>query len=363
MNARGLIMLYLVALSFISSIKTASSEQHESQVIISGDLRYRHELVDEEKKEMRNRERIRARINLTTRVADNVKLGFQIVSGNDDPVSTNQTLSDGFSTKPLMLDLAFFEWQPQTLDGFTVHGGKIKLPFLSPGKTELLWDGDLRPEGVAVTYSMTRGAMKLFVNSSYLWCEERKEDSDAILLGGQTGMTYSTSAAVFLFGLGYFDYQNMRHSPTFFDAGNSSGNSVDVNGDYMFDFNEFETFSEIVFPGVNNSSVFVDYVVNMARDVDDDRGWLAGFLIGKCKKPGTAAFRYSYRHLEKDALVGAFADSDFIGGGTNGKGHEINVEYQINQKTKGGISYFINKTDIDNGNDYHRLQLDVSFKF
>ena len=50
----------------------------------------------------------------------------------------------------MWIDLAYFDWHPERVEGLNVIGGKMENPFYAPGKTELLWDGDLRPEGVAL---------------------------------------------------------------------------------------------------------------------------------------------------------------------------------------------------------------------
>jgi hypothetical protein len=49
--------------------------------------------------------------------------------------------------------------------------------------------------------------------------------------------------------------------------------------------------------------------------------------VNKAKKQGSWNFRYNYREIEADAVLGTFSDSDFIGGGTDGKGHELNFGY------------------------------------
>lgn len=357
-----LVFSLIFVLSIFGSPSAAFSEQIGSSTTIGADFRYRHELIDAEGKDMRNRQRIRARVNISTVLNDEVKLGFQLASGSADPVSSNQTLDGGFSSKQINLDLAFFEWKPAILSGVAVSGGKVKNPFYSPGKTELLWDGDLRPEGIVLKYSKSNDTASFFVNTSYFWIDERKADNDAVFIGGQAGVDYDTSVSRFVAGVGYYDYQNTKKSATFYNANDGNGNSVDASGNYLYDYNDVEVFC-VITPGfVDNVSVFCDYVTNVAEDVDDNQGWLTGFSVGKCKDPGSFDFAYSFRNVEKDAVIGAFTDSDFIGGGTDGEGHEVNINYQLASKSKISASYFFNQAGIVNGKDYHRLQLDINFK-
>ncbi len=70
------------------------------------DIRYRHELISEEDEDyIRNRQRIRARVEFTMTASENIDGVIRLASGSEDPISTNQTLTGGFSTKPIMLDL------------------------------------------------------------------------------------------------------------------------------------------------------------------------------------------------------------------------------------------------------------------
>jgi hypothetical protein len=152
--------------------KPAKSSSLTDRIKFKGDLRYRHELIDEEGKDQRNRQRIRARIGLDARLTRNVSLGFQLASGSDDPISTNQTLDEGFSTKDIRLDMAYFDLH--TGDGsFKLLGGKIGTPFTIVGKNQLIWDSDLRPEGLAAQISRSSGPVNVFASLSCLWVEER----------------------------------------------------------------------------------------------------------------------------------------------------------------------------------------------
>ena len=92
--------------------------------------------------------------------------------------------------------------------------------------------------------------------------------------------------------------------------------------------------------------------------------WLAGTIIGKCSSPNSWSFRYNYRDLEADAVLGVFTDSDFIDGGTDGRGHEFGFDYQIVKGVKTGATYFDNQRRLSLGaKDYQRLQLDLVFNF
>ncbi|MFC1552484.1 putative porin [Candidatus Latescibacterota bacterium] len=356
---RSIVVSFALALI----LSGASQVFAQSNMKIGADLRYRHELIDAEGKVQRNRERVRARINMTAELNDEVTLGFQIASGTDSPVSTNQTFDGGFSSKQANIDLAYFQWNPAAVTGAAVTGGKVKNPFYVPGKTQLMWDSDLRPEGLAFQYSISAGIADVFINTSYFWIDERSTAGDAILLGSQAGVDYDSPVGGLVFGVGYFDYQNAKGYSSFYDATDGFGNSVDNTGKYLYDYDDVEVFAELTPAGaLEKCTVFADFVSNIADGVDDSRSWLAGASYGKASDPGTFDLKYSYRYIEKDAIIGAFTDSDFLGGGSDGKGHKIDFNYQVASKTKATVTVFLNQSGIDKSKEYTRIHFDLNFK-
>ena len=131
-SVTGFICLMLFCLS------STARAQDSNTLKLKGDLRYRHELIDEEGKEQRNRQRMRTRVSFTAQASDDVNIIFQLAGGSSDtPVSTNQDLGNGFSTKSVWIDMAYFDWHSSQIKGFNVMGGKVKNPFYNVGKSQL----------------------------------------------------------------------------------------------------------------------------------------------------------------------------------------------------------------------------------
>ena len=99
---------------------------------MKGDFRFRQESFDIEGRDDRHRQRIRARNEMTAQIQDDVIVGFGLATGGDDPVSTNQTLGGGGSSKGIVLDLAYAKWATP-VDGLSIMGGKFKNPFHRAG--------------------------------------------------------------------------------------------------------------------------------------------------------------------------------------------------------------------------------------
>lgn len=97
----------------------------------------------------RFRGRIRVRFNATADLGSQFKTGFTLASGDiNDPTSTNQDLTGFYTRKTIALDQAFVEYKPDWFKSLDLIGGKFRYPWYN---TELTWDKDLNPEGVAET--------------------------------------------------------------------------------------------------------------------------------------------------------------------------------------------------------------------
>ena len=344
------------------SAKSAENLAWTERVTLKGDMRYRYENIDDETKASdRNRSRVRARIEVQTQINNDWMIGLGLASGSDNPTSTNQTLGAGGSSKGINLDLAYFDYS-----GFTnthVIGGKFKTPFYRPGKNGLIWDGDYRPEGLAVQYD--NGI--LFANGAYLYLESDNKagDQDAeSIWGAQFGLkTALNDTTQLIVGLSYYDF-SVADSKPFFDDG-SFGNTLVLNGaDMVFlnDYRELELFSELTFKvGDLPASVFFDWVENQDAS-DNETAWAAGAQLGKAKNPGTWQLAYIYEDIEADAVFGLTTESDFSGGGTNGKGHVIRAVYALDKNVSLALNYFMNE-DGDLETDYDRLQMDLKLKY
>jgi hypothetical protein len=335
------------------------AESKPPPIRFAGDFRYRHESVNDDAFEERQRQRIRARFGFTADVTDGVTAGLTLATGGDDPVSANQTLDTGFDRKPIGVDRAYVTWKASKELSFT--GGKMANPFYRPLNHHLIYDNDLNPEGLALRYETSNW----FTNVAGLWVEERAAADDSILMGGQLGFKRMLGGGRrFLAGVSYYDYLDTQNQTPFWD-GEPAGNSVDASGNYANDFNEAEVFAELGFmAGERPITVFADYVTNTEATLQDD-GYAIGAVYGEITRPGTWRVSYAYQDLEADAVIGTFTDSDFAGGGTDGRGHVVDFQYALRSRWTLGFKYFLNERGEASGNerDYNRLQADLNFNY
>jgi hypothetical protein len=350
-------------------------EAWSDRVKLDGDFRFRYESIGVEGSQTRQRTRIRARTNIKAKVADKTQVGFGLATGGSDPVSTNQTLGGGGSSKSVVLNLAYVDWE--ATDGLNLIAGKFKNPLTRPGGTSLMWDGDWTPEGVAFKYKGDR----FFANGfgSYLESDSNKAN-DSFAWGGQIGMTGSLGGMNLTGGVSYYSIEAAGKATTFgdpSDPGDFFGNTAiqpgglpcgtipDVECVYAYDYLLTEVFAEAKFRVADTPvTLFGDFVTN--GDVsENDTGWTLGAKIGQAKDRGQWQFTYFYAEKEADSMLGLVTDSDFGGGGTDNKGHWVQVNWGVNKNWVIGAQYFVNDVDLASGSssDYDRLMIDMQWKW
>ena len=382
------------------SAAAGAAEWHE-KIKVGGDIRCRGEVIDRESdaeapvialvSDGRDaRARIRARLRVTGEAGERWKIGLGLVTGSGDPVSTDETLTGGFSKKGFALDLAYVDFHPKQVKGLNVIAGKMNLPFETADKTQMVWDNDLTPEGAALKCRRAAGEKaELFASAAGFYLTDADPDNEQWMSGGQAGFVLKPSGeTVLTAGAGYYDYHRIEGYAGVFSAekfyGNSSmktgtkvvtvkaGNTVvgrdtvDVLG-YAADFNELELFGTFDVKVNDRVSLRLtgDYVNNGGAD-SLNTAYLVGGSLAYGKDAGSMRLSANYRKIEADAVLGVFAYSDPWGGGTNGKGYELGFSYGLAKGTSFDITYFIDTkgvTDGDAGTDYNRFQADFQVKF
>lgn len=351
----------------LAEVKKQNTETSWAERIsVKGDFRYRYEDIDVDGRDSRDRNRIRARPEIVAQLPENVTVGFGLATGDDDPVSSNQTLGAGNSSKKINLDLAYARWRP--VEEAYLEAGKFKNPLFRPNKTSMLWDGDWRPEGLNAGW----GGEHFFATGLVNWLESDSDRSnDEVTWGVQGGMKFDIAGAELIAAAGYFDIpvkgNESHYDDDFFGNSFVVKNGVDV---YEFDYELVELAVQLNMKLFDLPlSFFGDYVQNQDPD-DYDTGWLAGVMLGKAKGKGTWQVAYQYEDLEADAAFGLLTDSDFAGGGTDGKGSRLSGAYGLSKQWNVGFTWFIDnkageKAFKGEGGalEYNRYMLDTVFKY
>ena len=368
-----------------SSVPMPAPKTWADSITFKGDLRYRYETINDDSKldanketYTRQRDRIRARLGAEAKCNDKLKAGIEFSTGQSDPVSGNQTLGDGESKKDFKLNLAYFDYNFLGDNPNEVHAvaGKMKNPFIT-FNDDLVWDGDLTPEGLALKSQLGGDLVTLLLNGGYLWAQERSDKDDLMLYAGQAGLKFDFVPEVALtVGASYYAYQDIQGSDVidWESKNNAYGNSTisgsvsgtTTNKAWASEFTPIVYFAKLdLWLGGVPLSLFAQQLDNTDAD-DYSEGHMYGASLGKAKNPKTWEIGYSFAELEKDATVGMFTDSDRWGGGTDGKGHKLYGKYQIMKNLQACVTYFIDDKKISDSSkttDYDRLQVDLIASF
>ncbi len=349
---------------------------------LKGDVRFRQETVKIDGTpnnggKDKDRQRIRARLGAYTEINSQVDTGIRIATGNsEDARSTNQDLDSYFNKKSLWLDLGYIDYHPDQIKNLHVIGGKMLQPWVSMG--DVIWDSDVNPEGLALTYKYPlSGSAELFGSLGNYTLKDNVNGegvqfrNDLRMTAGQLGSRFSlTDNLKVTLGGSVYAFQNDQDSrcpsagstqcltPAETVANTTAGNASE--------YRLYEGFSQVDIGGLAVPlSLYGQYVKNNeATEKDQDTAW----LLGAKSKVFGFNLDYNYRDVQRYAVVGAFTDSDFAGGFTGARGHKFKVGYDIDKNFAIGATYFLTKADYASVAGYrdanaNTLQLDAEAKF
>ncbi len=378
----------------------------------AGDLRLRLEYFDNEDQTNqadRWRFRYRLRLGVTSTFIEWATVGVRLASGStSDPLSTNETMDDGFANDPITIDHAYATIHPPNLSWLKITAGKMNNVIWQPGfNSPLEYDGDITPEGLAQQIIIPFGEERqnaLFVNAHQLVFNESgsSANSDGYLYEFQTGANIKLggnakepTAKATLAG-GYLFTDNADTGGLLSDTGNSGNAIGSISGtttNFLSDFKIVYVSSELdvnlrdeAFLGTPcKLRLGAQYIHNLASefetlagspttgDPDQTDGYSFLIAFGNNKKKGDWLVAYQYKYLEADAIWDALTDSDWGTGGTDRKGHVIRGVYNfqdwwqfvctasITEKisNRGGL----NSISAVSGEELLRVQIDTILKF
>jgi len=363
--------------SVADELKTGSSyavPKWVQNIKFKGDLRTRYQY---EKREMssspRHRERIRARLGAIAKITSDIEAGIGLASGSSDPRSTNQTLQDTFSSKGINLDYAYFKWLVSKVEGLTLVGGKFERKDYLWVPTDLLWDGDINPEGASVNYKRTLAeGIDLWLNTGIWVLDEKSSERDPYLKYVQVGLSGKQGKVSEKFAVTYYAPENLTGNILDNASGTNSNSSVELVSNYNAialgtEIGFKEPFGGLPYDIDQYVALFGEYVQNLDDDVvkTDLTGHSFGFKFGhkKVAGPKTWQFKYIKAKLGRDAWIDAFPDSDRWGGATDIESHEGILEIGLTKNVNLGLDYYKSWRKSAPDNKERLFQADVVFKF
>lgn len=316
--------------------QTSAPASKASRLNISGDLRLRYEGNFSDASVARNRGVIRARIRADYQINDWLEIGGRIGTGNaDDPNSDDVSLSDFADDLSVSLDQVYASFSH---GGAVVRGGKIPLPFK---RTDLVWDGDVNPQGASISYTTDFGGAKINMAGLYFIIDEDVAGPDSDMLGGQIGFQtspgadFSVQAAV-----AYYDYSLASLGGA--DAGDFRSNLLALDGSYLSDFNLLDVNGGFTYAGFGDRwpvSLSGDYVKNFGSATNEDTGYSVDVSAGRAKYACDWRLAYGYMNAEVDAVFAAFSH-DNLEIATSYELHSLSADYVIDSHFMLNATYY-----------------------
>ena len=325
--------------------------------------------------EDRDRARIRARLNLKAKITPGWKAAVRLATGSfTDPVSTNQTFGNYNTKYRLVVDRASLAYSSET-EFFSFEAGRVKNPWFG---TDLVWDSDLSFDGFVGKFKFAKTDNPLDVDENQLEpyltmgafpLTESNRDDDKWLLGFQAGLEKQfLSQSRLHIALAYYNYLKVAAiknqlgdgttynytAPSFMQKGNTlfdiaqPGSSSQLYGlatDYDL-VNATVSYDLASFAPIH-IYLTADYVKNVGYELSEDAktfntllttgyaeesdGYQFKVDVGwpDVRQRGNWRAYLAYRHLERDAVLDAFTDSDFHLGGTDSKGFILGGSYGL----------------------------------
>ncbi|WP_372794293.1 putative porin [Pontiella sp.] len=327
----------------------ADTSSWTDKITVKGDLRYRLEYVEKDDATSKNRQRIRARLGAYADVNDFTSAGIRIRTGQAAN-SGNQSIGSDFNAKDIYLDLAYITLSPEDAKYGAVTLGKMKFPW--EVITDLIWDSDVNPEGVAYIYEGKADNTAIFGSAGYFKVQESSSTHDLNLGTGQLGVSQpigeKTKATL---GGSLYVYDNAKD---FTDPSTSTN--------YMVNYTIGELFAEVAVKEVLPVPFkFYGNYINNLEESSDNTGFCVGIKFGDSKK-GKWEAKVDYRDLDMNAAPAAYTDSDFAGGGTDVKGGRIKAAYNVGKNLQLATALICGR-EKSSDTDVNTVQLDFIAKF
>ena len=330
----------------------------------SGDFRYRYQLADTDKDNdpQRVQNRVRLRYGIEAKVDKKTTIKAGLESGDNTPKNANTDLGDGFSSKSVYIDYAYSTVETHYGDWLI---GKMHNPlyFVS----DMMWDTDIRPEGVAFkyknkdqNYDLTAGYFILseIANSNY--------DPNLIVLQAKK-INYLKEDVKLKVLATIQSFDNLQGKNINYSALSNSG-TINNDGSIAYNYNPHiaSLASKLVFKNFKNDknlSVYAEYYNNTAVSEGNQAG-LTGVTIGnyKLSERGNCQTFVNYRHIQKDGLVDILTDFDAFYGKTNIKGWELGHRRALSKKSSFGLT-FHQLQELTTDEKYGLFQADYLVKF
>jgi hypothetical protein len=330
-----------------------------------------------------NRLRVRGRVGLIARLGETVEAGVGVATGTTgstgNPVSTNNTLGTYLNKQTVGIDLAYVQWEPAPW--VRMAGGRFRNPFFH---SDLMWAPDLNFDGAyfslrprfneAFHGNLTVGAFPVTYNAPNQLSGQNAKNK--WLYGAQASGDYSfADSSKARFGVALYDYKRVEGipnidpanptqfdwtAPSFVQKGNTMFNIANFGDPSLFALaSKFKILNVTgEYDLARYDPVHVTLLGDYAKNLGFSKNEIFKRTNGLAVDPQVDAWQLrlqvghkrieraldwfafgGYKHIESDAVLDAFNDSDFHLGGTNAKGWFVGGGLGVARNAWFGVRY------------------------
>jgi hypothetical protein len=364
---------FLLFFVHISASQLPAQESLPANVNLFGDFRLRFEQTSNrddpvvplpDHQDARKREVIRLRAGAMVTVNDLFTVGARLATGSsDDPNTTDVTLGNFVNDLEISLDRLYVEFESK---GLLLTGGKFPNPFFR--RTDMVWDGDVNPQGLAAKYTYSgHDRVTPSVTGVYAIIDEQTFAPDSYMWGGQVAVSASPMPDFELtLAGGYYDYaiKNLRNA----DAGDTRSNRLTADSTaYLSDFDLLDATAGLTYQGLGERYGFRlegEVVKNLGAAGDDGTGFSIDLHVGRASQASDTRFRYGYALMERDAVLAAFSN-DNTTLATNYRQHTVAFDWVAAPKTTINATWYLYRrnaleTATDTDQWVSRIRLNLS---
>ncbi len=384
----------MLAMLFMVNVSAQDDVKKEKKLKLSADVRFRVEMdrnsdnSDGTTRADRDRFRYRARFGASYALNKNFEFGMRFRSGNPaNQQSPHVTLGKGMDSDQFSIDKAYIKVKSN--NGLWAWAGKNSMPFWE--QNELLWDGDVNPEGLSFggNFKLGDNAKLVPVLGYYVLDQNSVTDTD-----GTTTQKFGDASNMNLFQVKFcnkFGDDKLTISTGIVNATlkddfettddfkyNIWATSLQYKMknigltfglDYFSNLADYADLTKAVYDDVTETYVIVDAVSD--RFEDQKTGYDVSVKYGK----GKFGAAFTYAAIQQYAVVDMFAQDDWVRWGnsdmtrsSNFQGFELNFKYKFTSKFNTtlrfwnveGIEIRDGGTDLETGT---RIRLDFNIKF
>jgi hypothetical protein len=362
----------------------------------SGDLRLRYDGIIWENyydDGRRDRFRFRLRFGVESDLLDNLKVGFQLRSGNpNNPISDNQSFDDSLNKFKISIAQAYLDWSP--IKPLSIIVGKFSPKNLWT-VSDMQYDDDVVTEGAMELFTWKPGGSvkELDLNLYQFILNESGSSADSYMFGGQVVPVFSLGKTNELaVGAGFEAITNPHKVADLYFSKDITidtgyvGNFVDpVTRKIISKFQVGDLFFQWKNTAFTNWSIKLNVylyknfgassemgailpvgdggeVLAYGRGTDNDTAWFGRIQVGDYKKPGQVAIRFSRYDSKPDAIFFAYGQSD-ARRSSNVDGYRTDFRIGLPKSSYINFTWYNTNWTLGDDTTMNRLLLDFIFPF